>query len=30
MILPEVGHQVHHNDLCKRCDDAIGSTVHAA
>jgi isoleucyl-tRNA synthetase len=30
MILPEVGQQVHHDDLCKRCDDAVGPAVHAA
>ena len=30
MILPEVGHQVHRNDLCKRCDDAVGPAVHVA
>ena len=30
MILPEVGHQAHHDDLCNRCDDAVGPAAHVA
>jgi isoleucyl-tRNA synthetase len=30
MVLPEVGHQAHHSDLCARCDDAVGTAADAA